>query len=65
MGYDDVPEAPTADGTIIHTWLAWQREPGRPYGTAISERFLDPNVAEARVIAAWLRKLFHPDDQAP
>lgn len=133
MGYDDVPEAPTADGTIIappegtllprlgfwlmpdnrtdgilehflrflvpqpnvlldhvekcvaaipdgelrfrkpedepkaiiHTWLAWQREPGKPYGTAISERFLDPNVAEARVIASWLRKLFHPDDQAP
>ena len=133
MGYDDVPDAPTADGTsiappegtllprlgfwlmpdnstdgilehflrylvpqpsvllehveycvaaipndelrfrkpqdepkaIIHTWLAWQRQPGKPYGTAIPERFLDPNVAEARVIASWLRRLFHPDDQQP
>ena len=50
---------------IIHTWLAWQREPGKPFGTAITERFLDPDVAEARVIASWLRRLFYPDTQAP
>ena len=49
---------------VIHTWLAWQREPGRPFGTAITERFLDSNVAEARVIASWLRRLFYPDPQA-
>jgi hypothetical protein len=23
---------------LIHTWLAWQEEPGRPFGTAISAR---------------------------
>ena len=55
---EDEPKA------VIHTWLAWQREPGRPFGTAITERFLDSNVAEARVIASWLRRLFYPDPQA-
>lgn len=49
---------------IIHTWLAWQREPGKPYGTAITERFLDPNVDEAGVVASWLTRLFCPDTEA-
>ena len=35
---------------IIHTWLAWQEEPGRPFGTAITARFLDPNVPEVDVL---------------
>ena len=56
---EDEPKA------IVHTWLAWQREPGRPFGTAITARFLDPNVAEARVLASWLRRLFYPDTPAP
>ncbi len=43
---------------LIHTWLAWQCDPGKPYGTAITARFLDPGVAEAQVLADWLRKLF-------
>lgn len=55
---EDEPKA------IIHTWLAWQQEPGKPFGTAITARFLDPNVAEARVIASWLRRLFYPNPQA-
>ena len=43
---------------IIHTWLAWQAEPGRPLGTAITARFLDPNVAQADVLVTWLKSLF-------
>ena len=43
---------------IIHTWLAWQKEPGLPYGTAVRARFLDPCVPEADVLASWLRRLF-------
>ena len=50
---------------VIHTWLAWQQEPGRPFGTAITARFLDPSVGEARVLASWLRRLFYPDTQTP
>jgi hypothetical protein len=45
---------------VIHTWLAWQAEPGRPLGTAITARFLDPNVAQVDVLVAWLNTLFFP-----
>jgi hypothetical protein len=45
---------------IIHTWLAWQADPGTPLGTAITARFLDPNVAQVDVLVAWLKSLFFP-----
>lgn len=43
---------------IIHTWLAWQAEPGKPYGTAITAKFLDPTTPEADVLVNWLNRLF-------
>ena len=43
---------------IIHTWLAWQKEPGMPLGAAISARFLDANVSQVDVFVAWLTRLF-------
>ena len=49
---------------VIHTWLAWQKEPGRPFGTAISACFLDPNVPEVDVLVAWLKRLFFPSSQS-
>ena len=49
---------------VIHTWLAWQEEPGRPFGTAISACFLDPNVPEVDVLADWLKRLFFPSSQS-
>ena len=49
---------------VIHTWLAWQEEPGRPFGTAITARFLDPNVPEVDVLVAWLKRLFFPSSQS-
>ncbi|MBL9167667.1 MAG: hypothetical protein JNN07_07990 [Verrucomicrobiales bacterium] len=45
---------------LIHTWLAWQEEPGRPFGTAIRARFLNTDVPEVDVFASWLRRLFDP-----
>ncbi len=42
----------------IHTWLAWQEEPGKPLGTSITARYLDPGVAEADVLMSWLNRLF-------
>lgn len=50
---------------IIHTWLAWQEEPGWPFGTAITARFLDPDVPEVDVLATWLKRLFFPSSQSP
>ena len=43
---------------VIHTWLAWQENPGRPYGTAITARFLDSNVPQVDALVAWLERLF-------
>ena len=43
---------------IIHTWLAWQKEPGKPLGTAITARYLDHDVAQVDVLMAWLTRLF-------
>lgn len=42
----------------IHTWLAWQEEPGKPMGTAITARYLDANASHAHLLIDWIRKLF-------
>jgi len=42
----------------IHTWLAWQAEPGRPLGTAITARYLDAAAPHAHRLMAWVRRLF-------
>ncbi len=49
---------------VIHTWLAWQKNPGLPFGKAITASFLDPNVREVDVLAAWLKRLFFPSSQS-
>lgn len=52
----------------IHTWLAWQEEPGSPMGQAIGKRDLDGNAAAAHRFVGWLRQLMVdelvPADQA-
>lgn len=50
----------TEPKAIIHTWLAWQEEPGKPLGTAITARYLDPGVAQVDVLVSWLKRLFFP-----
>lgn len=42
----------------IHTWLAWQETPGLPMGSAIREKWLNPNAPEALLLVGWLRRLF-------
>jgi len=46
---------------IMHTWLAWQSDPGRPFGTAIKAKFLDPDVPQVGVLVDWLNRLFLDD----
>jgi hypothetical protein len=43
----------------VHTWLAWQREPGIRMGQAVT-RFLDPRAPHAIRLVEWLRRVF-PD----
>lgn len=46
---------------LIHTWLAWQRNPGRPMGTAIRAGYLRYDAPPALAFVAWLRRLFALD----
>lgn len=43
---------------LIHTWLAWQEEPGKPYGLAITKKFLDADAPRVDDFVSWLRSLF-------
>lgn len=42
----------------IHTWLAWQEEPGTPLGSAINKRYFDATAPHAQNLIAWIRRLF-------
>lgn len=46
----------------VHTWLAWQKVPGLPMGQAISNRWLNAEVPEARRLVDWLKRLFDLTD---
>jgi len=46
------------DKAHIHTWLAWQEEPGKPLGQAIVARYLDAGAPEALRFVNWVRRLF-------
>ena len=52
FSYEKRPKA------LIHSWLAYQAEPGKPLGQAISARYLDSGVAEAGIFCDWLRRMF-------
>lgn len=43
---------------LIHTWLAWQAHPGRPFGTALTARILVYNQPIANTFINWLKRLF-------
>jgi hypothetical protein len=43
---------------VIHTWLAWQEEPGTAMGLAITKRYLDPNHPLSLSLRDWICGLF-------
>jgi len=43
---------------MIHTWLAWQKEPGQPIGLSITKLFLKPDSASAQPLLDWLRLMY-------
>jgi hypothetical protein len=43
---------------VIHAWLAWQKDPGQPFGTAITARVLGSNSSETETFIAWFRRVF-------
>jgi hypothetical protein len=42
----------------IHTFLAWQDEPGKPMGQAITAHILNSKSPHAEVFINWLKRLF-------
>lgn len=42
----------------IHTFLAWQDEPGKPMGQAITARLLNADAENAMPFILWIKKLF-------
>lgn len=44
----------------LHAWLAWQEDPGRPYGTAIRARFFEARSEAADAFVEWFRRLYDP-----
>lgn len=42
----------------LHAWLAWQDEPGRPYGVAIRAKFFQPHLPAGTAFANWFRNLY-------
>jgi hypothetical protein len=42
----------------IHTWLAWQRDPGLPFGTALTAQVLGHDSPEALNFVSWFQHLF-------
>lgn len=60
----DIPPGPQRFTDIhlpkarIHSYLAVQRNPGKPLGLAITHRYLDPKNEQAEPFLNWLRKVF-------
>ena len=49
---------------LVHTWLAWQEEPGRPYGVAIKARYLRDDSDAAERFVAVVRACVRTDGGA-
>lgn len=52
------PEIPQAKAHI-HTYLAWQKDPGSPLGLAITKKYLDAGALPAHQFIGWLRQLYN------
>ena len=43
---------------VLHAWLAWQKAPGMPYGTAIKARFFRDDSPAALAFVEWYKRVF-------
>jgi hypothetical protein len=64
LNVDDIPSEhcrfsePHRVKAHVHTWLAWQQDPGTPLGLAITKRYLDADAEHAQRLMNWIRRLF-------
>ncbi|MBM3738018.1 MAG: hypothetical protein FJW39_19730 [Acidobacteria bacterium] len=61
---ETLPERLFKDGDLpkaeLRTWLSWQKEPGAPYGLAVSQGCFDIEHRLAKRFAAWMRSVRTP-----
>jgi len=43
---------------VIHAWLAWQEEPGKPFGVAIKAKYFRHDSPTAAVFVKWFKTLY-------
>lgn len=41
----------------VHTWLAWQEEPGTKMGETFKKKYLNPEHPQAQAFVNWIRRL--------
>lgn len=46
---------------VLHAWLAWQQEPGLPYGIAMKALYFRHDSPVAESFVAWFRRVFEGD----
>jgi len=44
---------------VIHSWLAWQEDPGTPMGLGITKRYLTTDEATCSLLIRWIDELFN------
>ena len=49
---------PDTEKAVLHTWLAWQKEPGKPYGLALTHKFFGHDSHAANTFVAWFKRLY-------
>ncbi len=42
----------------VHAYLAWQEEPGKPFGTAITMKYFNAESDPAKAFVNWFKRLF-------
>ena len=47
----------------VHTWLAWQEEPGTRMGATFKKKYLDPAHPQAQAFANWMKRLLQGDTE--
>lgn len=45
---------------VVHSWLAWQEDPGTPLGLSIRKTYADGAATAADPFMDWMRTLFAP-----
>lgn len=43
---------------LVYTWLAWQKEPGKPIGLGVQANYFNANATEADAFVGWIQNVF-------